>query len=670
MVKKSYPMNSNKLPLYEALNTVEANFPSKIPPYIINNLRFSPRNYQKNAILRWNYYFDHYFLAKNQKSHQAQQPLQLLFNMATGSGKTYVMAALILDLYRRGYRDFVFFVGSVNILEKTHDNFINSGSNKYLFNPELQIFGHPIRIREVENFCASDPDAINIIFTTTQRLHHDLQHPHENRLTSQDLAGRKIVFIADEAHHNNAKLSPTTKARVGKSWEETISDLLHQSPDSILLEFTATLDFEDPTIREKYLERTIYRYDLRAFRDDKYSKDVLIFAADNDLSTRMLQAIIISQFRKILAEQYQIWLKPVVLFKSRTVCDSKANQSKFIDLIAILRPEQITELRSAADGILRTAFEFFDQQGISDADLCRSLQQDFHPDNLLAMDGSEKVTSAKQRAVNTLELAENPYRAIFAVDMLKEGWDVLNLFDIVRLYETQGSSKVVAKTTISEAQLIGRGARYYPFEIGASGQRFQRKFDDEPNHPLRVLEQLHYHTSHGVRYINDIKDALDDTGITNFAHHLGPSSISQKTPTQPPAEIKTFTLPQILEITMPTGQNFETNLFNPPDDSINNSPKLNQSEKIMTRAFRFGSNAELTPNIIHAALNRHRAFSFANLQRYGYTSRTDFIADLSKMTLNVSDIASRLEQPSQSYKLKVVEQALEAISQNPSTWYL
>ncbi len=34
---------------------------------------------------------------------------------------------------------------------------------------------------------------------------------------------------------------------------------------------------------------------------------------------------------------------------------------------------------------------------------------------------------------------DNEFRAVFAVDMLNEGWDVLNLFDIVRLYDTRDS---------------------------------------------------------------------------------------------------------------------------------------------------------------------------------------------------------------------------------------
>ena len=41
-------------------------------------------------------------------------------------------------------------------------------------------------------------------------------------------------------------------------------------------------------------------------------------------------------------------------------------------------------------------------------------------------------------------------------DMLNEGWDVLNLFDIVRLYETRQSGRgKIAPYTIKEAQLIG-----------------------------------------------------------------------------------------------------------------------------------------------------------------------------------------------------------------------
>jgi type III restriction enzyme len=103
--------------------------------------------------------------------------------------------------------------------------------------------------------------------------------------------------------------------------------------------------------------------------------------------------------------------------------------------------------------------------------------------------------------------------------MLNEGWDVLNLFDIVRLYESRdvSSRKVGRKaggTTISEAQLIGRGARYYPFVTEKGQDRFKRKFDDDINSELRVLEELHYHSLNDSRYIAEIKSELVKSGIT------------------------------------------------------------------------------------------------------------------------------------------------------------
>lgn len=47
----------------------------------------------------------------------------------------------------------------------------------------------------------------------------------------------------------------------------------------------------------------------------------------------------------------------------------------------------------------------------------------------------------------------NLYRVIFAVARLTEGWDVLNLFDIVRLSDDP-KVKGTKATTMSEAQLI------------------------------------------------------------------------------------------------------------------------------------------------------------------------------------------------------------------------
>lgn len=47
----------------------------------------------------------------------------------------------------------------------------------------------------------------------------------------------------------------------------------------------------------------------------------------------------------------------------------------------------------------------------------------------------EKTTEEQEQLLNSLEDKNNHIRAIFTVKRLTEEWDVLNLFDIVRLYE-------------------------------------------------------------------------------------------------------------------------------------------------------------------------------------------------------------------------------------------
>ncbi|MDA0067239.1 hypothetical protein OFS07_13320 [Brachyspira hyodysenteriae] len=97
-------------------------------------------------------------------------------------------------------------------------------------------------------------------------------------------------------------------------------------------------------------------------------------------------------------------------------------------------------------------------------------------------DKDSKEMSKQNKLLNTLENKDNPIRVIFSVNKLNEGWDVLNLFDIVRLYEKRDAdtkNKKAGKTTISEAQLIGRGARYYPLKIDYynDDEIYKRKYD-------------------------------------------------------------------------------------------------------------------------------------------------------------------------------------------------
>jgi type III restriction enzyme len=115
------------------------------------------------------------------------------------------------------------------------------------------------------------------------------------------------------------------------------------------------------------------------------------------------------------------------------------------------------------DTVLKKVFDYCETNSISFDNLIEEIKGDFSEDKQISVNSKEE-SEAKQIAINSLEDESNEYRVIFAVDKLNEGWDVLNLFDIVRLYDTRDAKKgVPGKTTMQEAQLIGRGARYCPF---------------------------------------------------------------------------------------------------------------------------------------------------------------------------------------------------------------
>ena len=190
--------------------------------------------------------------------------MHLLYNMATGSGKTLVMAGLILHLYEKGHRNFLFFVNSNNIIQKTKDNFLNAQSFKYLFKDKIVINGQTVLIKEIDNFDEADEQNINIKFVSIQMLTSGLLlNVRENGLSFEDFENRKLVLIGDEAHHNNADV-----------WGDLVQRIHQMNFENILLEFTATLDYESQKIVEKYKDKVLYKYDLSEFRLDKYSKEI------------------------------------------------------------------------------------------------------------------------------------------------------------------------------------------------------------------------------------------------------------------------------------------------------------------------------------------------------------------------------------------------------------
>jgi len=627
------------------------------PDFIKSNInqRFELRKYQIEAIARFIHYIEKY---PNKK-----KPVQLLFNMATGSGKTLIMATNILYLYEKGYRNFLFFVNSTNIIRKTKDNFLDPFSPKYLFAEKIKFNNKEIKIIEVKNFDEANEEDINIIFTTIQGLHGDLSLYKENSPTFEDFNDRKIVLISDEAHHINA----WTRNRLGKeeeelkkTWEGTVNGVFNSNYDNVMLEYTATIDLENPNIYEKYKDKIIFEYDLKQFRNDGYSKEVKVLEADLEDFDRMLQAAILSQHRKKIAEKNKIHLKPIILFKSKTINESKKHFEIFIERINQLKEKDIKTISNNAAGtILENAFKYFNEENVTIDNLIIELKEDFSEDKCMLLD-SENINEDKQVNLNTLESENNEIRAIFAVNMLNEGWDVLNLFDIVRLYDTRDGDwtrdgkYIPGNTTIAERQLIGRGARYYPFKINRDDDPFKRKFDKQLESNNKILEELYYHSFYNPRYIAELTSALKESGLMPLEIKEVEVKVKRE------IEEKDFwkndflfvnnrveidrsdirgikdliDVKQQFNYRLKTGFASEAALL----DEKSNSKEMDN----MTRTFRL---RDFETTIICKSMAKLDFFKFNNLKKYlpNLKSSTDFIKELNNISVDIISSQEKLK---------------------------
>ncbi|WP_437342087.1 DEAD/DEAH box helicase family protein [Helicobacter pylori] len=483
-------------------NNAPNNKEIELPTHITSNLKKELRDYQKQAI--YNY------LEKRQ-SHPTQK--HFMFEMATGSGKTLVMAGLILECCKQGYQNFIFFVNSTSILEKTKLNFTDSASSKYLFSENININDENTEIKSINNLNESHNGAINIYFSTIQGLFSLFTKAKENAITLEDLKDQKLVFLADEAHHLNTETKKKlndSEASEKRNWESVVKLALEQNKDNLLLEFSATIP-KEKSVEEKYKNLKAFTYTLKEFSEDKFCKNIYSLSYENKaLETRFLGACVSSLYKELLAQHHNIKnFKPCILFKSERIEESKKNQERFNTFLENLSPLDLENFfHYSRNAFFKDAKNFFDKQKYT-PNLTAFLQTKFKKSTQINTN-NEKELEKGMLLLNSLEDRDNPKRVIFSVDKLNEGWDVLNLFDIVRL-----KNKASQKDTIKDAQLIGRGARYYPFSYNdfkpSCIEFYQRKFD--LSNPLSALERLDYHAIYDSEFIAQLNKGLQDLGL-------------------------------------------------------------------------------------------------------------------------------------------------------------
>src|SRR3989338_3852171 len=127
---------------------------------------------------------------------------------------------------------------------------------------------------------------------------------------------------------------------------------------------------------------------------------------------------------------HRLWnaLKPVVMFKANRVtppqqrAELRGNNPQvvvsgefkiaFHQLIAGLNESLLKQQAQIQNATLQKAFQFFNEQKISLADLVEEIKSDFAPEKCLTVD-EDKDLEQKQILLNSLEDPNNEIRAIF-----------------------------------------------------------------------------------------------------------------------------------------------------------------------------------------------------------------------------------------------------------------
>ena len=515
----------------------------EIPEYITSNISRTLRPYQELALKHFIYLFE-----KDKK-----QAKHLLFNMATGTGKTLVMACCVLYLYEKGYRNFLFLVHQIQIETQARENFTNYKFEKYYFNPKgIRINGKRVKVCVIDDPNDGQRGAINFMFYSTQLLYSRLLADKEDVLTMESFKDNNIVIIADEAHRLNVDTRSNKKADQEEilNWESAVMKAVRARSGNMLLEFTATVDLKNENIRDKYRDKLVFKYDFLQFNKDSYSKDVrFLYNTETSIEDQkrrlIINAVALSEFRKVFAARtMNVAINPIVMLKSTKIAQSEEDRKFFDGVINSIRVEDLLKLKELSTvnkvehehEILADMFRWladpkngFVKQGDTNDwnglnTFIASIRQSFAHENTLVYNSKDKENP---ELLAKLDDSRNRIRAIFSVNALNEGWDVLSLFDIIH-FDISATKKV----SLQDIQLIGRGARYCPYKLPRTYKRdtgtmfdslnlnretdeYKRKFDNDPYDTARVLETFVYHfVKTGVFLENLQKDLLGE-GIIN-----------------------------------------------------------------------------------------------------------------------------------------------------------
>jgi type III restriction enzyme len=348
-------------------------------------------------------------------------PFEAVIDSATGVGKTYILAAS-MELFAAAYgvRDFVIVTPGRTILEKTRDNFA-PGHPKSLLEP---MSFRPVVITS-ENFATpamrtamDDPAQVKVYLFTVQSLirpesknarkTHEFQEGLGTEFYAHLQSVKDLVVFADEHH-----------CYYGPAFSKAVRDLRPW----VLVGLTATPDKKTPE------RQIIFRYPIAAAIADRLVKTPVIVGRRDDRKdslTKLMDGVTLLQAKSDAVGAYAAShdvapVNPVMLVVAKTIAD--ANEYGEI-------------IRSS---------EFFGGK---------------YADSVLVVHSNSPDAALDE--LSKVEEPGSPVRIIISVGMLKEGWDVRNVYVIASMRSS--ASEILTEQTLGRGMRLPFGA-YTGMEI-------------------------------------------------------------------------------------------------------------------------------------------------------------------------------------------------------------
>ena len=349
--------------------------------------------------------------------------ISLTFALATGVGKTRLMGAFIAYLYtQHEIKNFFVVAPNTTIYDKLKKDLGDSGSPKYVFKglgcfrtlPQI-ITDDDYREKTISLF---ESDIHIYIYNIDKFNKEDAHMKKVNEVIGDSFyqflsALPDLVLIMDESHHYRAAKG---------------SQALNELNPLLGLELTAT-PFVTKGRRQALFKNVVYEYPLSKAIEDGYTRtpfavtrsdiDFYNFGDEQLDKMMLLDGIPCHENTK---RKLQVYAE-----------NNKARLVKPFMLVVC----KDTEHAAWAETFVKSD-EFREGKYRNKTIVIHSKQK-----------GSE--TEANTRLLLDVENSENPVEIVIHVNMLKEGWDVNNLYTIVPLR--------TAASKILREQMVGRGLR-------------------------------------------------------------------------------------------------------------------------------------------------------------------------------------------------------------------